>query len=503
MAATETKEMSPAARELLVVKTAVAAPLDPGFAPLVFGFRKYVKAVEDSGSPEELHLALERPGGIVSRVKLPVFPDDHLQVEASLHYVRLMVRTYLWQRGAFKLTVSGPPKQCDELKKALSPDGACAFDAKQMTQACGCDEPFEVVIVKDPEELPASKEEQVKCGRVADGSRIAFDLGKSDMKAVAVKDGEVIYSSETEWDVSNPDPDYHYGVILKAMKDAATKLEQVDAVGGSMCGIVSPNNEATNCDLFPNVPPDVYKEKVVDIIIRLVKNEFGGVPLKVINDGEVTAVAGQMMVGEGALYGISLGSNCGCGFVDLDGNLPGWINEMYATPLDLNPEAPTNPWTPFRGDIPMYLGQRAVTRLVSLAKIEVPAEMAPDHPNMNSMNHVPHAQCLKIVQAAMKDPQTEPQARLIYETIGVYLGYAIANFTEVYKPYDMKHVLILGRVTSGPGGQVILDKAQTVLEKEFPELAHIKFHTPDERMKRVGQCVAAAALPALKRQRTS
>jgi hypothetical protein len=233
------------------------------------------------------------------------------------------------------------------------------------------------------------------------------------------------------------------------------------------------------------------------MFIRLVKNEFGDVPFKCINDGEVTAVAGQMMIGEGALYGISLGSNEGCGYVDADGNLPGWINEMYATPFDLNPSAPKNPWTPFTGDAPMYMGQRAVTRLAVKGGVEVPDEMKPEHPGMHTMNHAVHAQCLKLVQAAMKDPAKEPQARKIYETIGVYLGYNIANFCDIYKPFPINHVLILGRVSSGNGGQIMLDKAKEVLTTEFPELAHVKFHTPDEHMKRVGQCVAAAALPSL------
>jgi len=332
-------------------------------------------------------------------------------------------------------------------------------------------------------------------GKVASGARIAFDLGKSDVKTVAVKDGEVVDSQETEWDVTNPDPQYHYDLIVKAMKEMAAKLPSaVVAIGGSATGTVSAESEATWCDCFPNVPPDVYKEKVAPIFNIIAKNEFGGVPIKVINDGEVTAVAGGQMVGEGCLFGISLGSSEGSGYVYADGSLTGWINENAYCPLDMNPEGPCNPWSPHRGDASMYLGQRAATRLAKKGGVDLPEDMMPDHPNMNQMNHAPHAQCLKKIQAAMKDPAKEPECRKIYETIGVYMGYAIAQYCEYL---DINHVLILGRVTTGEGGQVMMDTAKKVLQTDFPKLQGIKFHTPSEHMKRVGQCIAAAALPEL------
>merc|ERR1719343_1400181 len=284
------------------------------------------------------------------------------------------------------------------------------------------------------------------------------------------------------------------------MKEMAAKLPKVEAIGGSATGAVSADSEATWCDCFPNVPRDLYQEKVVPIFNNIAKAEFGGVPIKVINDGEVTAVAGGQMIGEGSLFGISLGSSEGSGYVDKEGSLSGWINENAYCPCDLNPDSPGNPWSPHRGDAAMYLGQRAATRLAAKGGVDLPPEMMPDHPNMNAASHVPHAQCLKKIQAAMKDPKKEPQARKIYESIGVYMGYAIAQYCE-YLP--IKNVLILGRVTTGHGGNIMMECAKKVLAADFPELADIKFHTPSEHMKRVGQCVAAAALPELKRARTA
>ena len=89
----------------------------------------------------------------------------------------------------------------------------------------------------------------------------------------------------------------------------------------------------------------------------------------------------------------------------------------------------------------------------------------------------------------------DERARNIYDTIGAYFGYAIAFYSEFY---DIKHVLIMGRVTSGEGGTILLERAQEVLDKEFPELAEkIQLHIPDESSRRVGQSVAAASLPEL------
>jgi len=257
---------------------------------------------------------------------------------------------------------------------------------------------------------------------------------------------------------------------------------------------VGANNEATWCDIFPNVPPDVYKEKVVNIFQSLA-GEFGGVPLRVINDGEVTALAAIMKIKAGNVMGISMGSSEGGGYADADGNLLGWINELCYFKMDMNPDAPTDPWQPHAGIAHKYLGQRGTTKLAALGGVDIPEEYQESHPNMNTMKHEPHAKCLKLIQAAMKDPTKVEQCKKIYETVGVYLGYAIALYCEHYK---IDHLMIMGRVSSGDGGQVMLDTAKHVIQTEFPQYGHIQFHTPDEHFKRVGQCIAAAALPEIK-----
>merc|ERR1719411_1541572 len=379
----------------------------------------------------------------------------------------------------------------------FSPGGRYDFEVKTMPKVCGTpSKPFHVKIVASAEELPEAKDTPQVCGKDANGCRLAFDLGKSDIKTVAVQDNNVLSSKETEWDVTNPDPDYHFKAILAAMKETASHLPKIEAIGGSATGTVSADNEATWCDIFPNVPPDVYKAKVVDIFKRLAKEIAGDVPLKVINDGEVTALAAVSKIGAGNVLGVSMGSSEGAGYANEDGNLLGWINELCYVRLDLNPLAPTDPWTKgaHRGMSHMYLGQRGVTKLAAEGGVDVPANYVFPHPDMCTIKHEDHAQCLKLVQKAMTLPEKEPQVRQIYETVGVYLGYALAQYSEFY---SIDHVMILGRVSKGAGGDLMLDMAKKVLSTEFPEYANIQFHTADDHFKAVGQCIAAAALPSL------
>merc|ERR1719453_606578 len=148
---------------------------------------------------------------------------------------------------------------------------------------------------------------------------------------------------------------------IEKAKATGKGYDKIQAVGGSATGTVSGDNDATWCDIFVNVPPDVYKAKCVNIFERLAKEVAGDVPLKVINDGEVTAIAAVQKINAGNVLGLSMGSSAGAGYADADGNLNGWINELCHTKLDLSPEAPSEPWSEFThtGLCHMYLGQRA------------------------------------------------------------------------------------------------------------------------------------------------
>jgi len=488
--------MHPAAAKHLLSRPKVPAPLDPNFSPLILGKRQYLEATK--ACTDKLEWALVRSDG-VGRYALPVFPDDSEDAPASVYLAGVLIQEMIWCRSGHTLLLHGPPKICAEVAASFETGGQYEFEATSMPNVCGTPETaFVVRVVGSIEELPEGLDSPQPCGKEADGCRLAFDLGKSDIKTVAVKDGEVLDSKETEWDVTNPDPQYHFDAILKEMKNTSKCLPRIDAIGGSATGTISGDNGATWCDIFPNVPADVYKEKVVDIFRRLAV-EMGGpdCPLKVINDGEVTALAAVQKIRQGNVMGISMGSSEGGGYANADGNLLGWINELCYLRLDLNPDAPTDPWTKgaHTGISHMYLGQRAPTRLAVKTGIELPENYQYPHPDMCTIRHETHAQCLKLVQAGLKDPATEEAVKQLYETVGVYLGYALAQYCEFYQ---IDHVMILGRVSKGAGGDLMLATAKKVLETEFPEYAGIQFHTADDHFKAVGQCIAAAALPTLR-----
>jgi hypothetical protein len=490
------EKQTAAVMDLLVVEPKVKAPLDPGFAPVILAKMKYREAAKDC--KDSVVFALPRPDGC-AKGELKVFPEDDPRYQASVILAGVMIQEKIWQCGATSLKLAGPKGICEALKTAYSPGGTYAFEAGVMPKAFGTpDSPFAVEIV-ETSALPELKDTPQTCGKDANGCRLAFDLGKSDIKTVAIKDGEVLDSMETEWDVTNVDPQYHFDAIVAAMKGTIERAKEkgfgdIQAVGGSATGTVSAKNEATWCDIFPNVPPDVYKEKVVDIFSRIAKEVAGDVPLKVINDGEVTALAAVQKIGKGKVMGISMGSSEGGGYANADGNLMGWINELCYIKLDMNPKAPTDPWSlgNHRGLSHMYLGQRGATK--NAHKIcKVPDNYVYPHPDMCTIKHEDHAQCLKLVQAAMKDDPAK--AGELYKTCGVYLGYGLAMYID--SGYEIEHVMILGRVSKGDGGDLMLKTASEVLSTEFPDLPKITFHTADDHFKAVGQCIAAAALPTI------
>jgi hypothetical protein len=292
--------MPPAAMKHLLTRPKVPAPLDANFAPVILAKRAYLAATKDC--KDKLDWALPRADGC-ARYTLPVFPDGSEDAEASVYLAGVLIQEMIWQRSASELQLSGPPGICEKLKAAFSAGGTYAYEVSSMPMVCGTPgKSFDTKIVASPADMPPAKDTAQVCGKEANGNRLAFDLGKSDIKTVAIKDGEVLDSMETEWDVTNPDPQYHFDAIVDAMKKTIARAEakgfgKIQAVGGSATGTVSGDNDATWCDIFPNVPPDVYKEKVVDIFKRIAKEVAGDVPLKVINDGEVTALAAVQKLG--------------------------------------------------------------------------------------------------------------------------------------------------------------------------------------------------------------
>ncbi len=463
------------AHGIKLVAPAVVPPLDQGFRPAVLADRAFLDEVGKSGQSVPLGIALERNDAALSVYQTKVFAPDAPGVEANLQYVERLVKFLLWQRGGWNITIAGDARTAEHIKQAYAADGIRAFDADLMAGVY--EQPFTVENVPY-EELPEASEGTVALGGHLEGCRIGFDLGASDRKTSAVLDGEAVFSEEVVWDPkSQADPQYHYEGVVDCIKRAAEHLPHVDAIGGSAAGIYI-NNRALVASLFRSIPKDQFDAKIKQMFVRIGK-EFG-VPLVVVNDGEVTALAGAMSLEDGGVLGIAMGSSEAGGYVTLDRNITGWLNELAFCPVDYNPDGPVDEWSGDYGVGSQYFSQQCVARLVPVAGIELDPEMG-------------QPEQLEAVQELMAEG--DERARRIMETIGCYLGYAIAHYADFY---DLKHVLVLGRVTSGEGGRVIIEGAKGILTQEFPELAEqVSVQIPDETSRRVGQAIAAASLPEL------
>jgi predicted NBD/HSP70 family sugar kinase len=459
----------------MLVKPPFVPPLDRNFRPPVMANRAFEKAVMEAGGGEKLVLSLERGDGSVSRFETAVLPADHKDADANLFYAERLLKFLLWQRGACRVHAGGPEAVGRYIAECYQPGGLRDFDYHFMGEDV-YEKTFEVVVC-GADEAPQEKESTRPLGRHLEGCRIGFDLGASDRKVSAVVDGEAVFSEEVVWEPrKNSDPGYHYEEVMKALKTAASKMDRVDAIGGSSAGVYV-NNRAMIASLFRGIPKDRFHE-VRDMFIRIGKEM--GVPLVIVNDGEVTALAGSMSLEDNAVLGIALGSSEAGGYVTPDGNITDWLNELAFCPVDYSPEAPVEEWSKDRGVGASYFSQQCVFRLAPKAGIALPED-------------VTDAEKLKAVQEKLE--AGHDGAVNIWRSMGVYMGYTLAHYAQFY---TLKHVLILGRCTSGRGGDLILNGAREVLAAEFPEIADgVNIQLPDEKSRRVGQSIAAASLPVL------
>lgn len=453
------------------------AKLDPKFQPMVLVFNDFIKRAKEAGG-EKLVIGVERNNGYVSAFEMTVFPEGTGHDDENLGIVERIVKTLLWVKGGYKIIIAGSKLIYEGIAKAYASDGARAFDNDFMSGVY--EKPFEC-IWKPIEDAPKTQESATPVGRHLDGCRIGFDAGGSDRKVSAVINGESVYSEEVVWFPKiNSDPQYQYDGILSAMKSAAEHMPRVDAIGVSSAGVYV-DNRIMVASLFLKVSKEDFEKRVKNMYIDIAK-EFGeDIPLEVANDGDVTALAGAMDLNDDSVLGIAMGTSEAGGYVDPSGNITGWLNELAFVPVDYSKDAMVDEWSGDIGCGVKYFSQDGVIKLAPAAGIELDESLSP-------------AEKLKVVQGLMKE--NDPRAASIYDTIGVYFGYAIAYYSLFY---DIKHVLIMGRVTSGEGGVIILDRANEVLNNEFPELAKkCKLHIPDESSRRVGQSIAAASLPEIK-----
>ena len=445
--------------------------LDPGFIP----FGVWADAYRE-GAKQPVSIAVERNDSKIS-VRSTCIYGTQAMFEADYRYIERYVKFLLWSIGGFRVYICGCSELAQRLQKAYSPEGDRAFDYDFFQKLY--ERPLEIVDCA-LEDCPAANEAPMPIGGHISGCRIGFDAGGSDRKVSAVIDGEVIYSEEVVWHPKvNPDPNYQYEGILDSFRTAASKMPRVDAIGVSSAGTFIGNAPMIS-SIFYCVPRDRWDE--VKTVYDRAAAAIGDVPVVVANDGDVTALAGAMSMDVGNLMGLAMGTSEAVGYVDKDKNVLGWISELAFAPVDLSEDAMQDEWSTDFGVGCKYFSQDAVIKLAPRAGIELDPRLTP-------------AEKLKGVQGLME--QDDPRAQAIFHDIGVYLAYALQQYNQFY---EIRHLMVLGRVMSGKGGDTILATCQQVLKDEFPHLFDtIQVMLPDEKTRRVGQSVAAASLPEIRK----
>jgi len=446
------------------------------FEPAVLSAHVFLSDAKKQNCKEPFILATERPDGSITRFETFICTCDQRWLTRSLHYIERLLKFLLWSHGAGKVYLGGSTELADLIKVIYDINGQRKFDVSFMSRVYKTS--FQIVscpIDKVPENVSSNQ----FIGPQLDGFRVGFDLGASDLKVSAVAEGKSIFSTEIEWNPRDAsDPNYHKQHIYNAIKLASSKLPRLDAIGGSSAGVYI-DNQPRIASLFRAIPEDKFDqiEKMFEDL-----GEAFGVPFVVINDGEVTALAGAISLEENGVMGLAMGSSQAIGFIDSEGKITGHLNELAFAPIDVSAKAPIDEWSGDRGVGASYLSQQAAFRLAKLAGIAI-------DPNLSNAGQLAYLQTLL--------ESGDLTAIRIWEVIGTYLGYAIAHYADFY---DFRHLLILGRVTSGTGGQILINSAKRILAQEFPKLLEkINVQLPDEKSRRVGQSIAAASLPIIKR----
>lgn len=442
------------------------------------GLKAFHATVKASGKATPLVLGLARGHHGFSVHRTEIFEPGTGHDEDNLRYADRVLKFLLWQKGGNRIVVGGPREVAEAIAKSYGHGGTRQFDAEFMARVY--EQPFTVERAY-PDAVPPAREHAAPRGGHLDGNRIGLDLGASDRKVAAVRDGQPIHTEEVVWQPRDQtDPQWHVDQIMSALKSAGAKLPSVDAIGVSTAGVVI-ENRMMIASLFRGIPADLFNSRVKGIWNEIRKN-WNNIPLEVANDGDVTALAGSMSLNDGAVLGIAMGSSLAAGYVTGDRLLTDWLSELAFAPIDLRADAPADEWSGDLGVGVQYFSQVGAGRLAGNLNIPLTATATP-------------AEKLKELQGLHE--QGDDRAAQVFTSVGSAFGYAIAQYAHFY---DIRHVLALGRVTSGKGGPVIVEQANRVLKDEFPEIAgRIKIHMPEGDIeRRHGQAVAAASLPARK-----
>jgi len=455
--------------------------VDPLFRPISMGNLRFQKALNNENSIIVL-IAVEGDQGRLIRKETRIFREHTGHDEENLMYIERLIKSMLWIYGGYKIYLYLPQSIANQIITMYSEKGSRSFDTHFMERIY--EKPLSFVLCSE-QEIPQNVIKTQHVGRYLNGCRIGFDAGGSDRKVSAVIDGISIYSEEVVWFPKlNSDPRYHYDGMIDSIKRAMRYLPKVDAIGVSTAGVVI-GNRLMASSLFIKVPEKTFNEHVKNIFIDIA-HTLGDIPIEVANDGEVTALAGSMSMQTNKVLGIAMGTSQASGYVNHNGHITGWLNELAFVPVDYHPNQAIDPWSGDRGCGVNYFSQDAIIRLANINGFILDDKLSP-------------AEKLIVIQNALEC--NHPVINNIYQTMGIYLGFGLAYYQDFF---DFDHVMVMGRVLSGRGGEIIVKQAKEIIKKYFPDLdAHLQIHLPDESNRRVGQSIAAASLVNLSERGTS
>lgn len=386
-------------------------------------------------------------------------------IPESYFYVKKIVLTLLWAVGGTEIVCFGSHLMSEYLKEQADKDEELKKSVTEMENVF-C-RPF--VFSETDHPIP-DKEKRIPFSSSFDGCRIGFDAGGSDRKVTATIDGNVVFSEEVLWQPKlETDYHFHYAGVMDSLSRARSHLPRVDAIGISTAGIVI-DNEMAQAALFHSVPEGDRNAHVRPFFIDMMKKEFPDVPYLVANDGDVSAMGGYLLFHKNSVLGIALGTSEAAGYC-IDGAFTGWINEFGKVPFNYDRMAVHHYSMGISGAGSEYLSQKGIIRLCKNAGISFDGTLAE-----------------QLVQIQKEAENGNPLVLQAYEDMGEYLGSALMLYRKFF---SFSSVLLLGRVLTGKGGDILTKKTEEYLRSHH---VGIEVFTANEEFKRLGQSYIAAGL---------
>ena len=449
--------------------------LDPNYLPMIEFERLYqIEAkAQQADSLQNCILTLVKNPQQIAQQQILISLSTQLETQ-TLNYLNRFIKSMLWIYGGYKLYCNVPHEMRNKLQKMFSSEGEQKFDAEFIVEGI-FDRKLEIISCA-PEQMPKPCSDSASIGGKSGGLRLGFDLGGSDKKIAAIANGQVLFTQSIIWDpYPQEDLNWHRKEVKELYELGASKLPgAVGAMGGSAPGIIMDNKVKVG-SLFRGLNNPTQRLQSCDILKEVAKELFGDIPFCLANDGDVTALAGAMILKKNKLLGIAMGTSEAAGYTNAQGAINSWFSELAFVPVDMSADRSQDEWSKDWGTGAEYFSQQAVIRLAPRANISFSAELS-------------KPQKLALVQEKLREGHNE--AKNIYQSIGCYLGYALPWY---HRFYNMENVLLLGRVLKGLGGQIIITEAEKILADEFPELKLQLFTLSDEDILH-GQAMAAASL---------